>query len=424
MKKFGILFMLLFTLTVSAQSDFEIASEFMSKKGVKLAPNERSLTRGTDVPYSIFNGAEDKGFCIVVNGKVVGYDTTNTINKEDLPCGLNELLDTYSKTVTPIKTRGSNDYIPDWWEPRTVEPVEPLLTTHWAQSSPYNDMLEKKSGICTLVAWCQILHYFGIPRLFGKNDEKVGDTIYIHIIDSIGDIWAHTDNVEEAIIFDSIPVPLVSFNHDLILDNYYGHGSAEERHEVAKLFYYFSLVQSGKGFTYQAGNEVVYDSHAGRWENYLGFHKEGNYYEKEGEEKGLYYYYDKYLEQKYPFWECGANHAYVVDGRDSEGRYHINFGWGGNSDGYYVFPNTKEQAEIYKNDNRKNTYINCNPTCIPILVYPIKFSWSPTSNINTCNNKISKENSSVYNLQGRKVGNSLDGLSKGVYIQNGKKVIK
>jgi hypothetical protein len=32
-------------------------------------------------------------------------------------------------------------------------------------------------------------------------------------------------------------------------------------------------------------------------------------------------------------------------------------------------------------------------------------------------------NNTVYNLQGRKVGNSLEGLPKGVYIQNKKKQV-
>jgi hypothetical protein len=41
------------------------------------------------------------------------------------------------------------------------------------------------------------------------------------------------------------------------------------------------------------------------------------------------------------------------------------------------------------------------------------------------NNKIIHiiPNNNVYNLQGRKVGNSLEGLPKGVYIQNKKKQV-
>ena len=69
-KSISLLVLVLIALSINAQSDFEIAQSFMSKKGVKLVPNERSLTRGADIPYSIYNGSEDKGFCIVVNGSV------------------------------------------------------------------------------------------------------------------------------------------------------------------------------------------------------------------------------------------------------------------------------------------------------------------------------------------------------------------
>ncbi len=123
MKKIILFLMVLFTTGSYAQSDFEIAQSFMNKKGVKLVPNERSTTRGTDAPYSIFNGSEGKGFCIVSNGNVIGYDVNNIINEDDMPCCLKEmLLESYSKSTKVAKTRG--DYTPDWWKPRNVTPIE------------------------------------------------------------------------------------------------------------------------------------------------------------------------------------------------------------------------------------------------------------------------------------------------------------
>ncbi len=428
MKRFTlILLTLLVSLTNNAQSDYNIAQEFMSKKGITLKDNPRTRNLDEKTPYSIFNGIDNKGFAIVMNSCVIGYDTENIANENDLPCGLKEILENYSKSVKKTKTR-SNDYTPDWWVPRNIEPIEPLIKSHWNQSSPYNDLLEKKTGICTTVAWCQLLHYFRIPRLFGKNGEEVGDTIFINYVDSLGNIWDKMDNMEKLekeIFSHSLPISVVSFNHDLMLDSYNNQGSKEEREEVAKLFYYYSQIQGGMRYTISYYGDLIYDSHAGRWEDYLGFHYEGNYYEKEGEEKGMHYYYDKYLEQKYPFWECGGNHAYVIDGRDSEGRYHVNWGWGSSADGYYVFPDTKEQGELYKAFDGRNSYVNTNTTCIPSLIYPMKFSWTPpTSYIYTPNFMVPKEDDSIYNIQGIKVGNSFDGLPKGIYIQGGKKHVK
>ena len=140
MKKIILFLMVLFTTVCQAHGDFDVAQEFMSKKGIKLVPNKRSATRGTDVPYSIFNGSEGKGFCIVVNGNVVGYDTNNIVNEDDMPCCMKELLDMYSKTVKPSRTRGLSE--------ENVKVIEPIIKTHWNQSPPYNDSVSPKTNIC------------------------------------------------------------------------------------------------------------------------------------------------------------------------------------------------------------------------------------------------------------------------------------
>ena len=371
MKKFGILFMLLISLTVSAQSDFDVAQEFMSKKGVKLVPNEHSTTRGTDTPYSIFNGSEGKGFCIVTNGKVIGYDTENTVDEDNMPCCLKEmLLDGYSKTA---KTRG-DDYTPDWWTPRNVTPIKPLLTTKWSQGSPYNNILQK-SGICTVIAFTQIMHYFKVPQTYADKTLKNGECL-----------------------------PMTVFNHDLMLDEYKKGGYTDEQaYEVAKFIYYYYNIDS-YGI-----------------EEYYGMETRS----VQTNEKNHYIEIDEYLEQGIPIWACGeynnVGHAYVIDGRDSEGRYHINFGWGGGSNGYYVLADCKEHSENYGGNTSVLAYVSTDLWMFYVII-PKLFSWSYTTDFTKPFIYVSSSDD-VYNLQGIKVGNSLEGLPKGVYIQGGKKYI-
>jgi hypothetical protein len=133
----------------------------MGKKGVKLSPNERSTTRGTDTSYSIFNGSEGKGFCIVSNGNVIGYDTENTVEDDNVPCCFKELLNVISKTVTTSKTRGLTT--------RSVKPIEPIIKTKWGQTSPYNDSISQKTNICAYVAEAQILHYYRVNFYIEKH---------------------------------------------------------------------------------------------------------------------------------------------------------------------------------------------------------------------------------------------------------------
>lgn len=376
MKKFGILFMLLISLTVSAQSDFDIAKEFMSKKGVTLV-NKPSKTRGADKPYSIFNGKDGKGFAIVVNGNVVGYDTENTANEDDMPCCLKEmLLESYSKSTKAAKTR-SDDYTPDWWTPRNVTPIEPLLTTHWHQDSPYNDILQRH-GICTIIAYTQILHYFRVPQT------------YVDWTTNSGEVF-----------------PMTTFNHNLMLDEYVkGKYTEEEVNEIRNFINYYGNIDFD-GLEKAYGMKVSFVN---------------------GNKNNYYLSIDEYLEQGIPLWVGGKSltgtggHAFVIDGRDSEGRYHANLGWGGEGDGYYVLADCEEHFDTYNGNDRVDKYMN---TCSDSFccIVPKLFSWSYTTDIikpivNT------STNNDVYNLQGVKVGNSLDALPNGVYIQNGKKVLK
>ena len=375
MKKIILFLIVLFTTVCYAQSDFEIAQSFMSNKGVKLVPNERSTTRGTDVPYSVFNGENDKGFAIVVNGSVVGYDINNTISEDNMPCCLKEmLLESYSKTAKVAKTRG--DYTPDWWKPRNITPIKPLITTHWSQGSPYNDILNK-SGICVVIAYCQMLHYFRVPQTFADKTTKNGDYF-----------------------------PMTTFNHHLMLDTYKkGDYTEEEAHEVANFIYYYANIDCyGLEDCYGMEKRTV-------WTN-----KDNHYLET-----------DEYLEQGIPIWTCGSHdgssHAFVIDGRDSEGRYHVNLGWGGGGDGYYIMPYSNEYDNKYDGKDRVEGYMD-NALVQFYVIIPRLFSWSYTTDIYKPNFDVAKtSNTNVYNLQGIKVGNSLEGLPKGIYIQNKKKYI-
>ena len=357
-KSISLLVLVLIAVSMSAQSDFDIAQSFMNKKGIKLVPNERSTTRGTDTSYSVFNGENNKGFAIVVNGCVVGYDTNNTANEDDMPCCMKELLDMYSKTVKPSRTRGLSE--------ENVKAIEPIIKTHWNQSSPYYDSISQKTNLCFFVAEAQILHYYKVNYYY-----------------------------EQHFFYSNLPVDLypTTFDHDLI-DREGEEGWAEE---TARFFKYVLH-----------GDNVSYFSH--NFEDIFGIKKdEINFSANDSR----YDIYDELLENGTPIIISSPNHFFIVDGRSEDGRYHVNFGWGGYCDGYYVFPDTendKQNIETNFEYNRDTYYWVLYFTSVNE-----KTSINPTMCVQT--------NNAVYNLQGVKVGNTLEGLPKGVYIQNKKKQV-
>lgn len=358
MKKVILFLTMLLAATCYAQSDFEIVQSFMNKKGVKLVPNERSTTRGTDAPYSIFNGSEGKGFCIVSNGNVIGYDTENTVEDDNVPCCFKELLNVISKTVTTSKTRGLTT--------RSVKPIEPIIKTKWGQTSPYNDSISQKTNICAYVAEAQILHYYRV-------------NFYI----------------EKHFLCSNLPVDLypTTFDHDLI-DREGEEGWAEE---TARFFKYAKYGNNVSAFYYD-------------YETIFGIKKEEKTFEKSD---SRYQIYDDLLENGKPMVVNSPNHLFIVDGRDKDGRYHVNFGWGGSCDGYYMFPDTENDKQ----------YINDNMEYNRDAYYWVKY-FTPLNESTAIIPTIKAQtNNAVYNLQGVKVGNSLEDLPKGVYIQGGKKYV-
>lgn len=374
-----ILYVMLLSLQIEAQNvssseAFEIAQRFMAKKGITLVNDDKVATRGNAEPYSIFKGEDNKGFAIVVNGSIVGYSTENGVGENGIPDALKGMLGSYSKASTRNGTE-PNDY-PPYFEERDVTPIEPLITTRWNQCSPYNDLMEQKINICATVAWAQVIHYFKFPQT------------YCDLIDSE---W----NDDYGYVPNGVVFPITTFDNSKILDDYCGvNYTEEEAEEVAKLFQY-TYFSAKWGMYGDELLEMVWNVDRIQIEGY--------------DLPSQYAKFDELLEWKIPIIQGGANHLYVMDGRDSKGLYHVNFGWGGYYDGYYVFPDCGTLYDEYPNDYTFGSSGVC---------YILPKGW--TSSINGIT-KNKAADGSVYNLQGQKVSNSLEGLSMGIYIKNGKK---
>ena len=86
-------------------------------------------------------------------------------------------------------------------------------------------------------------------------------------------------------------------------------------------------------------------------------------------------------------------------------------------------PDCEEHDSKYDGDNSILGYMD-DTLFQYYVIEPKLFSWSYTTDIYKPNFDVAKaSNTDVYNLQGVKVGNSLEGLPKGIYIQGGKKYV-
>ena len=101
-----------------------------------------------------------------------------------------------------------------------------------------------------------------------------------------------------------------------------------------------------------------------------------------------------------------------------------------------VFANNKQTVKIdgvvsdktvteitFDGDNVTLSYADNSSETKDMSLVCLSFSYDSTTGINKIEEVKKSLQGKVFNLNGQLVGNSLEGLSKGIYIVNGKKVI-
>jgi hypothetical protein len=393
MKKFFITLLgIVFTVVASAQSDFDIAQEFMSKKGVTLSKENKASTRGEDKPYSIFNAEDGKGFAIVANGIVVGYSTENTCDGYPFP--------------SVACSRGFK------LNPKT--PIDYMIKCTWSfNGEPFynqtplmvNDKGEKVHAHngCAATALAQVMYYYR-----NKGCKALSKYVF-----------------PEGLDFPSLEaLPATTFNWNLILPKYaFTEYTVEQGEEVAKLMKYVGYAVKTQ-YSYK-GSGAWLDP---QYLTSLGFSNQ-SYWTRDNpgmgqlSDKKLEEIFDKELEKGRPvimagYYINGGGHFFIIDGRDDTGRYHVNQGSNGFSDGYYII-----SQELYLSGQSVDGLLNrLDRVFCVVPIMPKGWVIPSTTDIESVKeDKVN--NGMVYNLQGQKVGYSLEGLSKGIYIKDGKKHI-
>ena len=104
-------------------------------------------------PYYIFNLDGNKGF-IIVSGddraeEILGYADEGSFDAENIPDGLQALLDQYEAEIRDLDDSELLDDATARARKAMAKPrsaVEPFCTRSWAQTSPYNDMIPLYNG--------------------------------------------------------------------------------------------------------------------------------------------------------------------------------------------------------------------------------------------------------------------------------------
>ena len=218
--------------------------------------------------------------------------------------------------------------------------IEPLLKTNWGQGEPLNRQCPmngqyRTSVGCGPLAMAQIMYYWKYPA---QVEEVPGYSIS----------WSQYMS----------PLPATTFDYDLILDSYHiynpetggislGTFTDEEASEVAKLCRYCG--QACKARYGNSGNtgtgSYTYDQRDafklfGYNENMQLIGKDPSYYCANStkyslEEWAALICTELEAGRPIPYHDLYEGHAWVLDGVDTEGRFHMNWGFYGKFNGWW-----------------------------------------------------------------------------------------
>ena len=296
-------------------------------------------------PYYVFNIGDNQGYVIASGDDcayaVLGYSDEGSIDLNNLPCNLQAWLDGYAQQIQYLQEHGvTASRAPRETDNRPA--IAPMLTCQWNQYSPYNmycpiDPVIGRQCVtgCVATAMAQVMYYY--------RDRSVNQTTY--------EIPAYTTKTR-GINIDAIPAGSM-IDWDNMIDSYNSgnYPTETQKQAVGNLMKYCGTAvemdysSNGSGSTnYRAMRALQryfnYSIKARfiRRSGYITSSEETPFYSDEEWEEIIY----NELANSRPVLYDGydqvtlSGHAFVCDGYDGNGYYHMNWGWGGLHDGYYL----------------------------------------------------------------------------------------
>ncbi len=330
-----------FANPISKSAALSAAKVFLQEKGInaELRESQRaraySTANNVENPYYIFNTNNNKGFVIVSGDDclkpILGYSDEGSIDPENIPDGLQMLLDAYEEAIIDINNDIKNGIIdPNAQKPRKTmsvsrTPVKPFLHVAFGQGSPYYTKNPKKGSTytscsCTTVAIAQIMAYYQYPEVLPALEGYTTKTLGLEV--------------------EALPEHVMEWSN--VLPYYNGiSATTAQKEEVANLMRWIG--QNGncdfnEGSSSSLDTSVFYTL----WD--FGYKVGGftSLERKELSEWEDFLYQDLAAQRPVPvfatnIYEGGARHAFIFDGYDQDGLYHVDWGWEGCCNGYYSF---------------------------------------------------------------------------------------
>lgn len=311
-----------------------------SKKAPAAAQQQLTLSHtfstesGAPAVY-VFDQPAESGFLILsaddVATPILGYAESGNFDFENISPQMKWWLEQYADQIAYVTKRGLT---PKSVPTRANAAIEPLIKSHWNQGAPYNELCpiypatnERCVTGCVATAMAQVMNFWKYPAV-GKGIANY-----------------KPNGFSSNLLLDFTQT---KFDWDNMLNDYVaGEYNSTQSTAVATLMKACGYsVQMG--YTSSASGAVSYNMGKALI-NTFNYNKnisyeQRNYYTTSEWNQMVYEELAAGRPVLYGARSEGGGHQFICDGYN-DGFYHINWGWGGMSDGYFKLESLNPDSE-------------------------------------------------------------------------------
>ena len=294
----------------------------------------------TQPNYYIFNTTNNKGYVIVSGDdrttSILGFTDSGSFDPNNIPANMRGWLENYDKQIQALDELGVLGT--GFSTPRpTRNSISPLVTSHWDQGAPYwdhcpefMDITEEGDTVgelaytgCVATSMAQIMNYYKFPLSISQPIPSYLVTFYMN---------------EEYGVFETDMLEPMYFDWDNMKDRYTGAETQAEKDAVAWLMLYAGCAAHMQyGLNASSTSDPYIPTALNDYFNYDAKLVYRSDYDQAQWEDMIY---NELVEGRPMIYNgragTGGGHSFVCDGYAYGDYFHINWGWGGLGDGYFV----------------------------------------------------------------------------------------
>ena len=306
---------------------------FMANSSRLMAPAAQSALRlaytAEDNHFYVFDRGSHGGFVVVAGDdrlpQVLGYGAEGDFSASTLPPSVQYWVDEMNRQIAYLQSHsGVSAHQPA----KQATVVEPLVTTQWDQGTPYNNYCPTYNGGtrsaagCVATAMAQMMNYHEWPQV-GRGSHSYS---------------CNVDNNPDNYVELSADFSQSVYRWDQMLDIYDENSSEEACDAVAKL-----MLDVGISLDMRYGSSSATSGYlvSVALERYFGYTNRSYWlhrdcYSADDWDQFLIGEITRNRPVLYIGTTIDTGHAFILDGIDEDGYFHVNWGWSGYYDGYYL----------------------------------------------------------------------------------------